>query len=555
MRNIGLLPKFGAILAASFVGLLLALNLLQYLDLERGAARNFERELAANTQLVALAFAKPVYEFNKPMILTLLDSFLANESIASIQVLDDSGKLVGEKGAEGRATAESLARELVLEYQGEKIGKVVLSFSTSVRQKLESQVGAQIRSMLLRTSVVSFIIVLVLSVVLYRLIIRRIKQVDDALGEIAEGAADLTRQLKADSKDEIGSLARHFNTFAGNLRSIVLSMKAAHVELGSFGKDLGQSAATMEESSRDIDGKVAATRLGAARQVESVGEASGAVDRIASNLDGLARLIESQAASITQASAAIEEMIGNIGAVSGSIETMSGQFGLLASASEEGREAQSSTVDRISQIATHSEALFEANEVIATIASQTNLLAMNAAIEAAHAGEAGKGFAVVADEIRRLAEDASEQSDTIGGSLAKVQSAISEVVRASGVSASTFDAVASRIRDIDSLVQEVSRGMKEQGSATGEILEALRSMNEITAQVREGSVEMGSGNRRILEEMAKLREAASNIDMTMAGLVDAAGSIGAAAKESSSIVKDTLTTIKVMSSSISRFKV
>jgi methyl-accepting chemotaxis protein len=555
MKRIGLLPKFGAILALSFIGLMIPLNILQYADLQRSAVASFEQELEINTELVALALARPVYEFNTTTIESLLDSFLVNESIVSIDVLDDSDKSVVQKSIAGRASSAHLTREHDLSYQGEKIGKVVLTFSVKVRQSLEAGIALHMRSMLLKTTLLSFAIVFLLSVALYRIILLRIRQVDLALGEIAEGAGDLTRHLKADSSDEIGSLARHFNTFVSNLRTIVSGMKIAHAELAGFGKKLGKSAEEMENVSLDIGEKVAECRDGTAHQAASVGDASGAVEEIAKNLESLGKMIANQAASITEASASIEEMIGNIATVSKSIGLISAQFDLLAAASEEGKATQATTVERIAQIANRSKNLLETNGVIAAIASQTNLLAMNAAIEAAHAGEAGKGFSVVADEIRRLSENTAEQSKTIGGELRSVQEAISEVVTASGVSEATFSKVASQIIAIDSLVREVSLGMKEQGSASSEILEALRLMNEITAQVREGSVEMELGNKTILEEMAKLRDLASKIGGTMKSMVGSAEAMGETANNSSSLVVSTLSTIGVLEEAIDRFKV
>jgi hypothetical protein len=122
MNKLGLLPKIGLVLAASFLGLLVSLGVFQYANLKGAAAESFEKELGINTQLVALALARPAYEYNTSMIESLLDSFLVNESIASIEVRDDSGKILVRKAVEARASADNTVRERELTYQAKRSG-------------------------------------------------------------------------------------------------------------------------------------------------------------------------------------------------------------------------------------------------------------------------------------------------------------------------------------------------------------------------------------------------------------------------------------------------
>ena len=373
--------------------------------------------------------------------------------------------------------------------------------------------------------------------------------------ELAEGDADLRKRVEIRRRDEIGDLARDFNAFLDKLREIVTGLKEAQSSLGTIGDGLGTSVEATTEAISRISGAVVEVQGKTERQSLSVNQASSAVEEIAKNIEGLEKLIQSQAVSVAQASSSIELMVGDIAQVSESMETLADQFRTLLKAASEGKTTQDETFARIQQIAERSEALMEANAVIAGIASQTNLLAMNAAIEAAHAGEAGKGFSVVSEEIRHLAETAAEQAHTIGTSLTTVQSEIALVVLSAQASGAAFDHVADGLVETEGQVSRMKDALTHQRAAGSQVLEALGSVNHITSEVRTGSQEMSAGNQIILGEMDQLRRASDEIAGSLEGLRVAARLIAEGAERVTKMAADTKSTIAGMEGSIGRFVV
>ena len=358
-----------------------------------------------------------------------------------------------------------------------------------------------------------------------RPIVRPLRMSARLLEDIAHGDGDLTKRLPVRGEDETGTLALHFNAFMDKLETIVASLRSSGKALGETGAVLAAStegvAAAVNEiagSSRDINGKVE-------RQSESVRQATVKVDEIARSIDGLDGMIEEQTASITQSSASIEEMVANISSVGKSVDRLGSNFETLLGASDAGRTSLGSLTAAIKAIAERSESLLETNKVIANIASQTNLLAMNAAIEAAHAGDAGAGFSVVADEIRKLAEMSAGRAKATAKELREIKGAVDGMVETSVGAETGFTKILELIRGLDGLRKEIEYAMSEQSTGSSQILEALGHMNGITAEIRSGSREMAQGGRTVREAMADIKNLSEEIESGMAGISRSAAAI------------------------------
>lgn len=337
----------------------------------------------------------------------------------------------------------------------------------------------------------------------------------DSINDIAAGNADLSKRLEVPTQDEIGDVAAGFNRFVEKLQTIIRDIKDSNSVLVSAGSDLDDSTQNTSSSITEIIANINSIHGQITSQHNSVNETAGALNQIAASIQSLEHMVDNQSSGVSQASTAVEEMIGNINSVSNTMEKMADSFSQLEDSSNKGSEKQRMVNERIIEIENQSKMLQEANTTITNIAAQTNLLAMNAAIEAAHAGESGKGFSVVADEIRKLSETSTAQSKTIGDQLLNIKNSINEVVNISEESRKAFIELSSTIKDTDSLVQQVRSAMEEQTVGSQHILDALHSMNTSTSEVKTASKEMNEGNKRILEEMKVLQDATDNIKGSM----------------------------------------
>jgi methyl-accepting chemotaxis protein len=258
---------------------------------------------------------------------------------------------------------------------------------------------------------------------------------------------------------------------------------------------------------------------------------------------------------MSQASAAAEEMVGNISSIGPVTEKMASQFSTVEEAANEGSRIQKESGERVSEIVKQSQTLQEANKIIATIAAQTNLLAMNAAIEAAHAGDAGRGFSVVADEIRKLAENSSDESKKISTELKQIVRTIDLIVKDSQSSGEAFAEVSHRISETEKLVLQVDNAIREQKTGAGQVMESLRVMNDMTARVSSGSQEMDRSAEAMLTEIDALQGSADEIETSMEQMSDSIKSLNSSAREVSELTVSTRFSIQKISEIANGFEV
>jgi methyl-accepting chemotaxis protein len=337
-----------------------------------------------------------------------------------------------------------------------------------------------------------------------RSIVRPILDVSSTLEDISKGAGDLTRTITVKSKDEIGGMAHYFNLTLEKIRNMVITIKEQAANLHSIGGELVSNMTETAAAINEISSTLQSIKGRVIIQNTNVTETNATIEQIAVNINKLNVQVENQHANVAQSSSAIEEMLANIQSVTQTLVKNAGNVKQLREASEVGRTSLQDVASDIQGISRESEGLLEINAVMENIASQTNLLSMNAAIEAAHAGEAGKGFAVVADEIRKLAESSGEQSKTIGVVLKKIKDAIDKITVSTNSVLDKFEAIDRGVKTVSDQEANIRNAMEEQGAGSKQILEAISRLNDITQKVRGASDEMLQGSREVSQKSESL---------------------------------------------------
>ena len=420
---------------------------------------------------------------------------------------------------------------------------------------IEEGIQHQVRE---ATIISAFILILAILALVFCCRIIVIKPIRGAVGmlkEISEGEGDLTRTLHVSGDDEIGKMAHYFNLTLERIKSMVISIRTQATSLSEIGSELAsnmtETAAAVNEitaNTQNIKGRVM-------NQSSSVTDTNATMEQVTVNINMLNGHVEKQASAVSQSSAAIEEMIANIQSVTNTLAKNAENVRELDEASEVGRTGLNGVAADIQEIARESESLLEINSLMANIASQTNLLSMNAAIEAAHAGESGRGFAVVANEIRKLAESSRAQSKTISVVLKKIKSSIDKIMRSTDNVLHEFEAIDGSVKIVTEQENNILNAMEEQAHGSKQVLQAIGQVSDITNQVKAGSHQMMQGSKEVITESRNLENVTQEIAGGMNEMAAGTDQINSAVNRINELSGKNRESIQALLLEVSRFKV
>ncbi|PWK07468.1 methyl-accepting chemotaxis protein [Tumebacillus permanentifrigoris] len=390
--------------------------------------------------------------------------------------LGKSGKLAEARAAVAKVDADMAVlrtsdEKLMAEFM--KIGKIVWTDG--------QQAIADAKGWIFYGGASAVVVAVFAIYVFIRTILAPIREINLQLREIAEGDADLTRRLNVKNNDEIGDLAIGYNKMTEKLRDLIsqISVSADMVSVSS--EELNTSAESTKLATEQISSTIREISAGADHQVESVGSCAGEMERMSSGAQEIARN-------------------------AGSVSDMAQQTSQIA---REGNEAIRSAINQMTSIHTtigglsgvvqklgeRSEQIGNILGAITKISAQTNLLALNAAIEAARAGEQGRGFAVVADEVRKLAEQSSMSALEIG-----------ELIRA--IQDETLQAMQSMDRGNEEVTVGISV-VNKAGESFEQILEAVNQVAERIRVVSSASDQMSVGTSQVVHQFETISQVAT----------------------------------------------
>ena len=401
--------------------------------------------------------------------------------------------------------------------------------------------------------------VLLVSIIIVYFTARRIVQpinaTVSALKNIAQGEGDLTVRLGVAGHDEVSELAQYFNQTIEKIADSIKSVGKSSASMQHIGEELASNMTETASAVYEISTNIAGIKKQMLNHASSVVAVGASLQVMTNTIENVDKHIALQIQNVEDSSNAVSCMVSNIQSVTETVGNNLQTLEELHQATNQGKRIIAETVDLSKAVAESSEILLDTSTVIQNIAAQTNLLAMNAAIEAAHAGETGKGFAVVAGEIRKLAEESSSQGKNVTQILNGLKEKITKVNEAALSAEHRFDVIFELAGKTRNQEQHIMGAMREQSSGSDKIVQAMGHIKTMTQQVKHSSQEMLVNSNLVSTEMSRLGEMSDLIANSMNEMASGTVQISNAVQEVSSISQTNKENIKNLAEEVSKFKV
>lgn len=397
--------------------------------------------------------------------------------------------------------------------------------------KIEAEVSRiEKQSYLISISIIALLIIIafVFGLIMTRRIVRNTKTIEKAIEDIKEG--DLTVHFEVKSKDEIGRLGNNLLLFINALKESVMNIQTASSRTVAVKEELLSSTVETSASAEQIKKHTSSMVAVADKLSSTIDQSFKATREITDNIAKLGNQILEQTSMVEESTASVTQMIATVDNIARMTQKNREVSERLVRASETGKEKLAIMSSVVKGIDETVGTIREMANIIQSISAQTNLLAMNAAIEAAHAGQYGKGFAVVADEIRKLAEASGKSTKNITVTLKQMLAKIKEATESSEVTTQAFAQIGTEVETVSRSLAEIHGSTSELNTGGKQILQAMTSLREVSAQVNEGSQAMSESSKAVDDSMNLVKKISTDVfsvfEEISKGIEDISAAIG-----------------------------
>ncbi len=369
------------------------------------------------------------------------------------------------------------------------------------------------RGLIYGVLIISVILAIIIIVILINPSMKHIKQVALGIAEIAQGGGDLTKTVSILSKDEVGELAYNFNQFLLFMDALLFQINETSEKLKEIAENTNQETFNSTKTFETVTKDLSELEQQFHKQTEDLNRLVTTSKSFFESYKELQDKLIDQSASVEETAAAmtqISKTMGNVAQLGKRGQDINEK---LAEKVKTSTSTINELITVIGDIGKRSEAIASFAEVIAEIAERTNLLAMNAAIEAAHAGEAGKGFGVVADEIRKLAESSNEETNAIAETIRDISSTIEQGINLSRSVEIELSSMIEAVEQSKIVSIEISGATEEEAKGGEEILKALKTISDVNKIVKD-TIASQTNDLHSIESTLQVTQQNNNVVIT-----------------------------------------